>query len=362
MDPSIFTGQRLPSSISGKVSWSSPSNIALTKYWGKYGQQLPQNPSISFTLSEARTFTTVSFTPSQDRDGIKVDFLFEGRPNPAFGDRIEKYLVQNEEALPYVRQFDWVIESRNTFPHSSGIASSASAMSCLALCLVDIERRYMDHQLDDDGFLRRVSYLSRLASGSACRSVYEACAMWGEVKEIKGSSNLYAMPCAEWLHETFVDYHDDILIVSGEEKGVSSSAGHRLMEGNPYSAIRFEQAYRHTVELKQVLASGDLERFIDLVESEALTLHALMMTSQPSYLLMKPGTLEIIDAIRRFRKEENIPIAFTLDAGPNVHVLYPDEWADICKKFIRDELVQYCENGLVIEDGMGGGPQAHDII
>jgi diphosphomevalonate decarboxylase len=356
MDPSIFTGQRLPSSLSGKVGWSCPSNIALTKYWGKYGHQLPQNPSISFTLSEARTFTSVRFRPSEDRNAINVDFTFEGNPNKAFAERIKLFLERNEDALPYVRQYDWFIESRNTFPHSSGIASSASAMSCLVMCLVDIERKFLEHMIDETAFLRRVSYLSRLASGSACRSVYPECALWGEVSEIKGSSNLYAIPGSNWLDGIFDNYHDDILIISGQEKSVSSSAGHQLMEGNPYSGIRFSQAYQNTIELKQVLETGDLERFIEIVEGEALTLHALMMTSQPSYVLIKPGTLQVIEAIREFRSNEKIPICFTLDAGPNVHVLYPDKWANECQDFIQDVLIQYCEDGRVIHDHMGIGP------
>ncbi len=353
MDPSKYSGRVSDGSTSGKVKWSSPSNIALTKYWGKHGHQLPRNPSISFTLNNAKTITSVSFSPSRDLEMINVDFMFEGRSNSGFAERIQKFLVKNEALMPYVRHFDWTLESENTFPHSSGIASSASAMSCLIAALVDIERRHLDHDLSEEATWKRVSYLSRLASGSACRSVYAKCAQWGQCPGIENSSDLFAIPGETWLHPIFEGYHDDILIVSAEEKEVSSSLGHQMMEDNVYKSVRFDQARNNTIELKQVLTNGDLDRFIEITEGEALTLHALMMTSQPSFILMKPNSLEVIERIRDFRKSTKIPICFTLDAGPNVHILYPEAHAKTCQRFINDELKPL--GSRLIEDSMGQG-------
>ena len=51
----------------------------------------------------------------------------------------------------------------------------------------------------------------------------------------------------------------------------------------------------------------------------------MMMTSNPYYVIMKPNTLSIIEKLWDFRKEKNIP-AFTMDAGANVHILYPLEY------------------------------------
>lgn len=93
------------------------------------------------------------------------------------------------------------------------------------------------------------------------------------------------------------------------------------------------------------------------MKKEALTLHALMMASKPPYILMHPNTLEVINKIRTFRQENNVPVYFTLDAGPNVHILYPHNVKDMVTHFIEEELVYLCENGRVIHDNVGKGPR-----
>jgi catechol 2,3-dioxygenase-like lactoylglutathione lyase family enzyme len=100
---------------------------------------------------------------------------------------------------------------------------------------------------------------------------------------------------------------------------------------------------------------GNIAEFIKIVESEALTLHAMMMTSMPYFILMKPNTLEIINKIWKFRNETQIPVCFTLDAGANVHVLYPENVSEKALQFIKDELVGYCQNGQYICDEIGFG-------
>ena len=356
MKPAHFSGSLPDQKITGVTRWSSPSNIALTKYWGKHGDQLPRNPSVSFTLSEARTETEVRIHSSDDHQDLQLDFLFEGQKNESFALRISDFLLRHEDKMPYIRHFNWHISSKNTFPHSSGIASSASAMSCLIMNIIDIERQYLQHDLSDDEAVQRASYLSRLASGSASRSVYPMAAVWGKCDGITDSHDEYAIPVGPLLHEIFQNYHDDILIVSADEKSVSSSAGHKLMENNPYSHVRFEQAARNTATMMSILRQGELMDFIELIELEALTLHALMMTSTPSYILMHANTLKVIESIRRFRKEKDIPIGFTLDAGPNVHILYPDRYEMECQNFISDRLMQY-STGTLIRDRVGQGPE-----
>ena len=111
----------------------------------------------------------------------------------------------------------------------------------------------------------------------------------------------------------------------------------------------------HYTKLKVIFESGNLEEFIKIVESEALTLHAMMMTSMPYFILMKPNTLEIINAIWKFRNETNIPVCFTLDAGANVHVLYPNNVKEEVLSFIKNELVRFCQNSQYICDEIGSG-------
>lgn len=340
----------VPNEFQGKVGWSSPSNIALVKYWGKRGKQLPQNPSISFTLSECRSETFIGFEKA-DQFGFK--FFFDGKVNPAFGAKIEKFLLENQAFFPFLHQLVLTVESHNTFPHSSGIASSASSMSAFVMCLLEIENQLLGKEIN----LQKASYFSRLASGSAARSVFPKMALWGASPCFEGSSDEYAVPLENDIHPVFKTYRDSILIVSDAQKSVSSRAGHALMEGNPYASARYSQANENTKNLLAALKSGDLNTFINITESEALQLHALMMCSQPSFILMKPNTLRIIEEVRQFRNETKIPLCFTLDAGPNVHLLYPESEAKKVEKFIKEELLMYCNQGRWIADHVGDGPK-----
>ena len=343
----------VPNDFQGRVRWRSPSNIALVKYWGKRGKQLPQNPSISFTLSECRSETFVTFEKA-DRFGFS--FYFEGKENPAFGAKIEKFLLENQAFFPFINQLKLKVESRNSFPHSSGIASSASSMSAFVMGLIEIENLLVGPSTGS-GTLTKASYFSRLASGSAARSVFPKMALWGKTEAYEGSSDEYAVSLSDDIHPVFKTFCDSILIVSSEKKSVSSRAGHGLMEGNPYAPARYAQANENIKNLLTALKSGDLDTFINITESEALQLHALMMCSNPSYILMKPNTLRIIEEVRNFRNETHIPLCFTLDAGPNVHLLYPESEAEKVEHFIKDHLATYCVENKWIADHVGDGPK-----
>lgn len=346
--------------VSGRVIWKSPSNIAIVKYWGKHGVQLPRNPSLSLTLSEAHTITRVDYKRKEYNGKISLEFSFEGEKKPSFADKIDKYLSSLIEELPYLGQLEFKIASSNSFPHSSGIASSASAMSALALCLCSIEQELLGTLSDKTSFTEKCSHLARLGSGSASRSVLPYVGVWGESHAIEGSSDQYAVPL-EGYDPVFDSFHDDILIINAGEKSVSSRAGHALMEGNPYAYARYQQANDRLNRLVDIMRAGDLEAFGKIAEDEAMTLHALMMCSDPSYVLIKPETLAAIDAIKRYRNETKHPVYFTLDAGPNIHLLYPDSIADAVGTFVEMELKKYCQEGKIIKDQVGSGPEKLEL-
>jgi len=343
----------------GSITWRSPSNIAIVKYWGKYGLQLPRNPSFSFTLAAACTDTELSYTFRDDAHsaGINLDFFFHEAENEPFRVKTEAFLNSLLPVFPFLKQLSITINTGNSFPHSAGIASSASAMSALALCLCSLEDRLFGTLQDAALFEQKASFLARLGSGSACRSIFSHAAIWGETPAMAGSSNEYAVSAADLLHDTFKDFHDDILIVGTDEKSVSSRDGHALMEGNPYATARYTQARNRLDTLTEALKNGDLETFGKIAEDEALTLHALMMCSNPSYLLMQPSSLAIIEKVRNYRAETGHPVYFTLDAGPNVHLLYPGNIVHEVRDFIDQHLVQHCENEYVIQDWVGEGPE-----
>jgi diphosphomevalonate decarboxylase len=348
----------------GTFSWSAPSNIALVKYWGKIENQLkdtgeiltqiPANPSVSFTLNSCKTETKLAFAKKNNDGVFSFDLLFEGKPKEDFKPKIQKFLERVEVYLPFLKDYHFTIDTQNTFPHSSGIASSASGMAALAVNFMSLEK-LLNPEMTDDYFNKKASFLARLGSGSACRSIKGNVVVWGNHKNIIGSSDLFGVEFPYKIHDNFKNFQDTILLVDKGEKQVSSSVGHDLMHGHPFAEKRFAQAHENLDFLIKIFESGNLSEFIKIVESEALTLHAMMMTSLPYFILMKPKTLEIINAIWKFRNETQIPVCFTLDAGANVHVLYPENVKDEVLTFIKNNLVGYCQNGQYICDEIGFG-------
>ena len=347
----------------GNFAWSAPSNIALVKYWGKkensenqLAEQIPANPSISFTLKNCKTITKLAFTKKEDTANFSFDLLFEGKPKEDFKPKIQKFLERIEIYCPYLKNYHFTIDTQNTFPHSSGIASSASGMAALAMNIMSLEKE-LNPTMTEDYFYQKASFLARLGSGSACRSVKGSVVVWGNHEEITGSSDLFGVEFPTQIHPNFNNYQDTILLVDKGEKQVSSTVGHNLMHNHPFAEQRFLQAPQNLSNIKTILETGNIDEFIQLVESEALTLHAMMMTSMPYFILMKPNTLEILNKIWKFRNETNIPVSFTLDAGANVHVLYPENVRVETLQFIKDELVGYCQNGQYICDEIGNGSE-----
>jgi len=355
------------------VSASCPSNIALIKYWGKYENQIPANPSISYTLNHCRTNTSMEFFAGEE---FSVQTFLSGNEEQKFAEKIEKYFKNIEQYLPWILKGRYIIRTENTFPHSSGIASSASGFGAIAKCLMELDKIFSSTKeegfeslsltTDNDVILsgveghqrstinKKASFLARLGSGSASRSLYEGLVVWGKTEEVEGSSDLFAVPYNNnAIHPIFKNFNDWVLLIHEGQKSVSSTVGHGLMNTNPYAERRFQEAHENFTKLKTILATGDMEGFIKLVEHEALTLHAMMMMSEPAFILMQTGTLQVINKIWEFRKVTGLALLFTLDAGANVHLLFPN---DIDNKritdFITTELIPLTQKGGVVKDVM----------
>jgi diphosphomevalonate decarboxylase len=318
-----------------ETTWRSPSNIAFVKYWGKKGHQLPANPSLSMTLKECVTQTKVTFTPSEE---LKVELYLDGVREDKFATKIQKYLETLTD-IPALKKVSYKVETKNTFPHGTGIASSASGLSAFCLCLTE----YLGVK---ENFFETASFLSRLASGSACRSVYGGFTTWGD------ESDYFASQIE--VHSDFAHLKDSVLVVSGDEKVVSSTAGHGRMNEHAFAEARFVQAKKNFDVMMSVLKSGDIETMGRILESEALSLHAMMLTSPEAYTLLKPNSLAAIEMIWAFRRETKLPLYFTLDAGPNLHLIYPEAHQHKIKTFISHELSPLAKK--IIEDERGEGP------
>ena len=339
------------------VAWSAPSNIALAKYWGKKGVQLPQNPSVSFTLSVCQTLSLICY---QKKSGISPEriFYFDGKRNDQFGKKAFKLIEFFTADFKILDQLDICVFSANSFPHSSGIASSASAMASLSLCLMEMvnpEEIRQNNSYDSD-FFERASHYARLGSGSACRSLFGDVVSWGQLPTVENSSDYFASKI-KGIHPTFLSFRDSVLIISSDEKSVSSTVGHNLMNEHPFREVRYKNALKNCKDIIKYMQKGDLSNWGEVVEREALELHGLMMNGPQSFILMKPNTLEVINRVRQFRWQTNIPVYFTLDAGPNIHLLYPNEYLNTVQQFINDELINLLENNLWFDDYVGIGPQ-----
>jgi diphosphomevalonate decarboxylase len=391
----IFNNFNLSNIPNGSITWKTPSNIALVKYWGKQEPQIPENTSISFTLDACFTLTTLEYKKlktersedsnnkpnliersegsynksklaerSEDSNNKSklaersrshsFEIYFEGQKKNDFKPKIAAFFKRIEQYVPFLAEFEFVIKSENSFPHSSGIASSASGMGALALCVMSLEKA-LNPTMTDEYFNKKASFLARLGSGSACRSIEGPLIVWGNHPEIKGSSDLFGVKFPYKIHNNFKNYQDTILLVDEGEKQVSSTVGHNLMHNHPFAKQRFQQANSNISKISKVLQSGDLSAFVAIVESEALSLHAMMMTSNPYFILMKPNTLKIINEIWEFRAATKSKVCFTLDAGANVHVLFPESEKEIVNNFIKSNLIQFCQENHYICDSIGEG-------
>ena len=162
-----------------KVIVQAPSNIAFVKYWGKFGRQYPLNPSLSMTLNKCLTQMEIEYTLDSSLEKI-TEFLFENQENDKFKKRINQYLYDIEDVFPLAKRLSLKIRSSNTFPHSAGIASSASAMAAVATGLCSIKAQITGEQV----CLEEMSTLARLGSGSACRSIFPKFSIWGKSEHV----------------------------------------------------------------------------------------------------------------------------------------------------------------------------------
>lgn len=317
------------------------SNIAFIKYWGVADPALniPLSNSISMTLADAHTTTTVAWdeTGVLDRDLFVLDGVDQ---SPERSQRLIRHL-DILRGLAGVSWRAWVT-SKNNFPTASGIASSASGFA--ALTVAGCAGLGLD--LDNT----RLSAIARRSSGSASRSLFGGFVEWVQGS---GDADSVAVP----LHgPDHWDLRDVVAVVSSEEKKLSSAGGHLLAASSPLLEGRIAHVDGWLEEVRAAIAGRDIQRLGPVIELDALAMHAVMMTSNPSLLYWQPGTLEILHAVRRWREEDGLAVYFTIDAGPNVHLICE---ADTVNE-IETRLAALRSVERVIASRPGPGPQLLD--
>ena len=307
-----------------KATVKSPANIAFTKYWGRRNDDLilPLNNSVSMNLDNCYTKTTVEFGEA-DQDTVKVKFFKSGYKDLENMqlDRVinqvnrirEKYKIKNKIK----------IYSENNFPADSGIASSASAFSALTKALyeaVEVEISEKDLTIE-----------TRLAgSGSAARSIPGGFVEWlkGEESDSETSYAHSIAPASHW------ELYDIVAVVDTSKKGVGSYEGHKYAHSE-YMKARLENFESRNDQIKKAILNKDIEKLGEAIEADSISLHAVAMTSSPPIYYLNGRTWDVIAELLNLRKE-GILGYFTMDAGPNVHIICEGEYKNILEKKIKN--------------------------
>jgi diphosphomevalonate decarboxylase len=278
-------------------------NIAFIKYWGNRDAhlRLPSNGSISMNLEGLTTRTQVTFDPSLESDSL----VLNGKQltGAAFS-RVTQHL-ERVRRLAGITTYAQVT-SENNFPTGTGIASSASAFAALTLAAIAAAGLQLSES--------ELSRLARAGSGSACRSIPAGFVEW-QVGE--GDHDSYAFSIAPPNHWDLVDC---IAIISQEHKPTSSTEGHALADSGPLQTSRVAQVPRHLEICRRAILEKDFDRLAEIAELDSNLMHAVIMTSTPPILYWKPATIEIMQQVQSWRKS-GVPACYTIDAGPNVHVI-----------------------------------------
>ena len=317
---------------------SANTNIALIKYWGKVDevQAIPATSSLSLTLGGTRTTTTVSFDGG---DGTADSVTINGSSSSgAELARVSRFLdlVRSRSGITAAA----TVTSRASVPLAAGLASSAAGFAALAAAA----SRAAGMDLDD----RELSRLARRGSGSATRSIFGGLVRWNAGHDDASS---YAEPVACEMDLAMV-----VVVLSQSYKPISSTRAMRAtMSSSPLFPAWVEASGRDLQVALEAVRAGDLARLGEIVEGNALGMHATMIAARPGIVYWLPQTVAALQAIRTMR-EEGLPVWATIDAGPNVKVLTEGARAEEVAAALRDRL----PTAAVSVRRPGGGARIED--
>ncbi len=327
--------------MTGKATAIAPSNIAFIKYWGGRDLDLvhPMNASISMTLTECVSLTTVAFferSDEPDRIEIVCDDGTPVLPSASFRDRALRHLDRMRRWARRTGSFR--VATRNSFPTGSGVASSASGFAALTIAATKaLGLSLTGEELSD---LARMS-----GSGSAARSVIGGYVEWSPVAEGAGTAVSIA-PASHW------DLRDVIALVDHGEKDVSSLEGHRLASSSPHFETRQRILPERLAVVRRAIAERDLAALGPVLEEEAIELHLIAMSSRPPIFYWKPGTIQVLERVRELRRA-GLNAWATMDAGANVHVICAPDAEALLLAAIQE--LSGVRSALL--DGVGEGPR-----
>ena len=284
-------------------------NIALIKYWGNRDQllRIPANGSISMNLGGLETRTRVTFKPALENDILVLNGQHTGGVAQARTSAILDLIRELSGVQLFAR-----VDSSNSFPTGTGIASSASGFAALTLAAAVAAGLAFDE--------RQLSRLARRGSGSACRSIPGGFVEWYAGHDDASSYAASIAPPGYWA------LNDCIAVVSQVHKPVGSVEGHVLADSSPLQQVRVFDAPRRLDICRQAILERDFEALAEIAELDSNMMHAAIMTSKPPVLYWQPATIAVMRAVQSWR-QDGLPVFFTIDAGPNVHVICPSDYS-----------------------------------
>jgi diphosphomevalonate decarboxylase len=322
------------------------SNIALIKYWGKRDSKLqwPANDSLSMTLGGTNTTTEISINDSSS-DNIKLNGSVLKTSDSAYTKAV-KHLNYLRAHLGFKRFLN--VTSSNNFPSDCGIASSASGFGALTLAAIAAwtESSSIEELHQKEFSQERLAHLARMGSGSAGRSLMGGFVSW-EAGMSPDTQKVSQFKSAEhW------DLADIIVIVSKEKKIVGSTDAHKAAWTSLLFEPRLAGLTERTTLVKKAIEDKNLKELGDLIETEALEMHSVIMSADPAVTYMKGASSSLLAWIRKTRAAGNLPAYFTMDAGPNVHLICERKNAEAIAEAVKTNF----NNFEIIIDVIGKGP------
>ncbi|MDO8573749.1 MAG: diphosphomevalonate decarboxylase [Candidatus Daviesbacteria bacterium] len=306
-----------------KATAIAPSNIAFTKYWGKKDEvlRLPENGSISMCLSNLLTTTTVEFSSDFENDEIAINGVDGTERIIEHLDRVRKLANISLKAK---------VASNNNFPSGTGLSSSASGFAALTLAASKAAGLDLSE--------KELSILARQGAGSACRSIPSGFVEWldGNTSETSYAKQIF--PPDWWA------IADVVAVVSEGKKEVPTSAGHALAQSSPFMKVRLGRMKQKNELVKKLIKDKNFKELGELIEAEALELHAIMLTQKPHLIYWTAGTLRIMKLVSHWRAE-GLPVYFTVNTGQDIHLICKQENVEKVKEklkaldFVKDIIV-----------------------
>lgn len=303
----------------------APSNIALIKYMGKQDSKnnLPDNPSLSYTLNNLLSSVMIEsqtgkkdFWEPLNTPGAQVLELSSNEQQ-----RFLQHLAFIKDQFNYSGAF--IVRSTNNFPHSSGLASSASSFAALTKCALLALSELTDQSLPS---IEEQAQLSRYGSGSSCRSFFSPWALWHE-------------RCVEAIELPYPQLQHQVIIISQAEKQVSSSAAHLRVKNSPFYSSRSQRATENLEQLLTAFKTKNWKNAYEICWQEFQDMHQLFSTCSQPFSYITDKSQQVLLSLQKLWEQKNDGPLITMDAGPNIHLLYRPDQANLALQFKHDCLI-----------------------